>query len=94
MKSRQIDFSRVPNGSDVMSTRVGNETVSVDTSYISDATYAYYETAARIDKGKFVQRYLWQVLEQYSSRDAALAGHHRWAKKIRQESLIETDDTG
>jgi len=83
MKSRQVDFSRV---------RSAHGSVSVDTSYIEgDARdggkWAYFETAAKDDTKQFVQRRHWSVLEQYNTKDQALAGHQRWAKKILETSL-------
>jgi hypothetical protein len=85
MMTKQVDFSRVPNGT----RRVGNETVSIDTRYIQ--SFAHFETTARVDIG---QRGAWTVLEVYTGRDQALTGHHKWAKDIRENGFPATDADG
>jgi hypothetical protein len=83
MKSKQVDFSRVPHN---------GGTVSVDTSHIQSDTYSYYETAARKDEGKWVHREYWQILDQYKGRDEALVGHRKWANQIRESGLPEVQE--
>jgi hypothetical protein len=81
MKSARTAFSSIPHG---------GETICVDTCYvIPDEGRAFFETAARWDRSPFIESRPWHIFERYRRRDQALAGHRRWAQKVREDGLPE-----
>lgn len=80
MKSRQTAFTCVPHD---------GHTIVVDTSYVNDPARLppFYETAARCDRSPWIESRPWHIFERYQDRAQALAGHHRWAQKVREKGL-------
>jgi hypothetical protein len=83
MKSRQTAFTRVAHD---------GHTICVDTCYVNDPARLppFYETAARIDPSVWVETRTWHIFEQYQDRAQALAGHARWAQKVREHGVPES----
>jgi hypothetical protein len=81
IKQARIAFTRVPHG---------RHTIGVDTAHINRDGDTFFETAARLDPSPFTETCPWHIFVRYVGRAQALAGHRRWAQKIREHGLPGT----
>jgi hypothetical protein len=70
----------------------GGHTIGIDTSHITRDGGTFFETAARLDPGPLIDGLdgrPWHRFQPYVERAQALAGHRRWAERVRKHGLPE-----